>query len=94
MFVVWTESSGFVFRFRVVREFCFVKYDASGVSVWDGGGEIPAFAGMTWVGAGMTWEGLLIADCRLLIEDWRMRFGLREMDSRLRGNDGVVAGMT
>ena len=23
----------------------------------DGRGRIPAFAGMTWVGAGMTWEG-------------------------------------
>ena len=23
----------------------------------DGGGWIPAFAGMTWVCAGMTWEG-------------------------------------
>ncbi len=38
---------GVAFGFRVVREFCFVKYDASGVSVWDAGGEIPAFAGMT-----------------------------------------------
>ena len=33
-------------RSRIVREFCFVKF---------GAGEIPAFAGMTWVGAGMTW---------------------------------------
>ena len=29
-----------------------------GCPVSDGGGEIPAFAGMTWEGAGMTWEGV------------------------------------
>ena len=55
--MVWTGSS-VVFRFRIVRGFCFVKYDASGVSVWDEGGEIPAFAGMTWEGVGMTCEGV------------------------------------
>ncbi len=41
---------GVVFRFRIVRGFCFVKYDAR---------EIPAFAGMTWEVAGVTkglWE--------------------------------------
>ena len=43
-------------RFMVVRGFCCVKFGA-GVSVSDGGGEIPAYAGMTWVGAGMTWVG-------------------------------------
>ena len=55
----------------VVRGFCFVKYGAVGCLVSDAGGEIPAFAGMTWEGAGvaggtkngrglvgdMTWEG-------------------------------------
>ena len=35
-------------RFMVVREFCFVKY---------GAGEIPAFAGMTWVGVVMRRAG-------------------------------------
>ena len=63
--MVWTGSS-VVFRFRIVREFCFVKYDASGVSVWDAGGEIPAYAGMTW-------EGLWIEDCRLGIGDCRLQ---------------------
>ena len=32
-----------------------------GAALWDGlrlGGEIPAFAGMTWEGVGMTWEGV------------------------------------
>ena len=43
----------------VVRGFCFVKYGAGGMSVSDGRGEIPAFAGMTsWEGVGMTWEGV------------------------------------
>ena len=38
------DRSSVVFRFRIVREFCFVKCDARG---------IPAYAGMTWEGAGM-----------------------------------------
>ena len=44
-------------RFRVVRGFCFVKYGAVGCLVSDAGGEIPAFAGMTWEGAGVTEAG-------------------------------------
>ena len=54
--VVWTRVVWIRHRFMVVRGFCFVKFGAPGVSVSDGGGEIPAFAGMTWVGAGMAWE--------------------------------------
>ena len=81
--VVWIRL-----RFRVVREFCFVKYGAVGCLVSDAGGEIPAFAGMTWEGAGvtggdeertgvsgdMTWEGA-------------------GMTEAVRGSDVVGAGM-
>ena len=45
-------------RFMVVRGFCFVKFGAPGVSVSDRGGEIPAFAGMTWEGVGVTLVGV------------------------------------
>ena len=84
----WVVVSLSRHRFRIVREFCFVKCDAGGTSVSDAGGWIPAYAGMTWVGAGVT-ETMRGNDGGGTGERRRQCGGRPHgaLDSRLRGND-------